>query len=192
MFNIILFGPPGSGKGTQAKKLAEQFDLLHISTGDLFRFEIGNNTELGQEAQAYMDAGKLVPDELVLRMLASAVAKHPDILGVIYDGFPRTVVQAEELGNMLQHQGHAVNLLLALVVDEEEIVQRILERSKTSGRSDDADESTVRARIQVYKDQTAPVYDFYDKQGIAYEVNGIGSIDEVTSRLTRLVDVAMA
>lgn len=190
MFNIILFGPPGSGKGTQAKQLSSDFDLLHISTGDLFRSEIGNQTELGKEAKGYMDAGDLVPDELVLRMLKNAVAQHPDINGVIYDGFPRTVVQAEALNEMLHQDGERVNILIALAVDEEEIVQRILERSKTSGRADDANEETVRARIKVYKEQTTPVYHFYEKLGNAYEVDGMGSIEEVYARLAGLIRTA--
>ncbi|MBX2814736.1 MAG: adenylate kinase [Saprospiraceae bacterium] len=190
MFNIILFGPPGSGKGTQAKKLAEAFELLHISTGDLLRSEIKNGTQLGLEAKRFIDAGELVPDQVVLGMLRSAVEKYPEAKGVIYDGFPRTIVQSEAIDAMLAEDQERINVLIALAVDEEEIVQRILERAKTSGRTDDADEDTVRARIQVYKEQTAPVFDYYDRADVAYELNGMGSIDEVYARLSKLVEQA--
>lgn len=192
MFNLILFGPPGSGKGTQAKKLAAQYGFLHISTGDLFRAEIGGGTPLGLEAKSYMDAGKLVPDEVVLGMLKKAVDDNPDIKGVIFDGFPRTIVQAKALNEMLASKQHGLDLLISLTVNEEEIVQRILERSKTSGRVDDSNEDTIRQRIQVYHDQTSPVYDFYNELGQAYEIDGMGTIDDVFERLSGLIARAQA
>jgi len=187
MFNLILFGPPGSGKGTQAIKLATQYGFLHISTGDLFRAEIGGSTPLGLEAKSYMDAGKLVPDQVVLGMLKKAVDENPDIEGVIFDGFPRTIVQAKALNEMLAAKEQDLDLLIALTVDEEEIVQRILERSKTSGRVDDADEETIRERINVYHRQTSPVFDFYNELDNAYEIDGMGTIDEVFERLSGLI-----
>ncbi len=187
MFNLILFGPPGSGKGTQAKKLAEQYGFLHISTGDLFRSEIGGGTPLGLEAKSYIDAGKLVPDQVTLGMLAKAVDEHPDIEGVIFDGFPRTIVQAKALNAILDEKGQDLDLLISLTVNEEEIVERILERSKTSGRVDDADEATIRKRISVYHEETSHVYDFYDELGHAYEIDGMGGIEQVFERLSGLI-----
>ena len=188
MLNIILFGPPGSGKGTQAKMLVEKYNLLHISTGDLFRYEMGNDTPLGLEAKSYIAKGELVPDSITIGMLKNKVNANPDVPGYIFDGFPRNINQAEALDDFLAEKGEAVKALLSLQVDDEEIVKRILNRGKTSGRSDDNDESIIRNRIDVYKSETSPVYDFYDAQGKAQSINGIGSLEEIFDRLTAAID----
>jgi len=161
--NIILFGPPGSGKGTQAKILEEKFGLLQVSTGDLFRYEIGNNTPLGQEAKSYMDKGELVPDSVTVGMLKNKLEMHPEVKGYILDGFPRTIAQSEALDDLLKSRGETVDQLIALVVEDDEIVTRLLERGKTSGRTDDANEEVIRKRISVYKAETSPVYNYYAK-----------------------------
>lgn len=185
MINLILFGPPGSGKGTQAKKLAESFGLTHISTGDLFRYELGNNTPLGQEAKTYMDKGKLVPDAVTVKMLENKMNMTPNEKGYILDGFPRTIAQAEALDKILSARSTRVTHLLALNVDDEEIVKRLLERGKTSKRADDANEDVIRKRIVEYNAKTAPVYAYYDKQGLSNKVQGVGSIDDIFSRLSK-------
>ncbi len=185
---LILFGPPGSGKGTQAAKLVEKYDFVHISTGDLFRYEIKHNTELGQKAQEYMGKGQLVPDEVTVGMLKNKLEKHSDAKGVILDGFPRTVAQSEALDTLLDETGNKVDCLIALNVDDEEIVKRIKARGKTSGRADDLDESIIRNRIQVYKDETTPVYDYYDKKGKSTKVEGVGSIEEIFNNLCDVID----
>lgn len=183
MLNLILFGPPGSGKGTQAKRLEEQFNLIHISTGDLFRYEIGNNTPLGLKAKEYMDQGHLVPDEVTIGMLQNKVDKHPTATGFIFDGFPRTIPQAKSLDAFLATKDAAIDGLLMLDVEDDEIVSRILNRGKTSGRSDDNDEAIIRNRIKVFNDQTAPIFDFYAKINKSHRINGLGSIDDITNRL---------
>ena len=192
MNNVILFGPPGSGKGTQAVKLAEAFGLVHISTGDLFRHEMKNNTPLGQKAKDYMEKGQLVPDEVTIGMLNNKVEAHPEAKGFIFDGFPRTVAQAEALDQMLAQKGQKINALIALDVPDEEIVNRILLRGKTSGRPDDNDESIIRNRIEVYKSQTQPVYDYYDDQCRAHTVLGLGSIDDIFGRLNTLFEEVLS
>ena len=183
MTNLILFGPPGSGKGTQAEKIVNEFNLLHISTGDLFRYEMGNNTPLGQEAKSYIEKGELVPDEVTIGMLKNKVNANPDVNGYIFDGFPRNVNQAEALDEFLQGKGTEVSVLISLDVDEDEIVARILNRGKTSGRPDDNDESIIRNRFEVYLNETSPVFDYYDKKGKSVKVKGIGSIEEIFNRL---------
>ncbi|HHS95628.1 MAG TPA: adenylate kinase [Phaeodactylibacter sp.] len=183
MINLILFGPPGSGKGTQAAHLVEAFQLLHISTGDLFRYEIGNSTELGLLAKSYMNKGELVPDEVTIGMLKNKVNANPDVAGYIFDGFPRTVAQAEALDLFLKEKEQMVTALLALDVPEDELVSRLLKRGETSGRADDKDETVIRKRIAVYEDETAPVFEYYQKRGVAKKINGLGSIDEITARL---------
>lgn len=185
--NLILFGPPGSGKGTQAKMLEEKFDLLQISTGDLFRYELGNNTPLGQKARTYMDKGQLVPDEVTVAMLKNKIEMHPDVKGYIFDGFPRTIPQSEALDELLKQRGESVDSLISLIVDEEEIVKRLLERGKTSGRKDDANEEVIRERISVYKSETSPVYDYYDKQKLSQQISGVGEISEINGRLNNLI-----
>ncbi|TNE66640.1 MAG: adenylate kinase [Bacteroidetes bacterium] len=188
MINLILFGPPGSGKGTQAAYLVEKYNLVHISTGDLFRYEMGNDTPLGQQAKAYISKGELVPDEVTIGMLHNKVLAHPDAGGFIFDGFPRTILQAEALDRLLEEEGSVVHVLIALNVDDEEIVKRIKLRGATSGRADDLDENIIRNRIEVYKNETTPVYDYYDQQGKSHMVDGIGSIDDIFNRLCAIID----
>ena len=189
MKHLILFGPPGSGKGTQAKQLEQKYNMIHISTGDLFRYEIGNNTALGIEAKSYMNDGNLVPDSVTIGMLKNKVNKHPEANGFIFDGFPRTIPQAEALDAFLEERNENISGLISLKVDDEEIIKRLLERGKTSGRPDDSNEGVIRDRINVYNDQTSPVYDYYDKKGTSQEVEGIGSIDDIFERLSDAIDV---
>ena len=185
--NIILFGPPGSGKGTQAKMLEEKFGLLQISTGDLFRYELGNNTDLGKKAREYMDKGQLVPDEVTIAMLERKMKKHPEVNGYILDGFPRTIAQCEALDSFLKSRDEQVDRLIALVVPEKELITRLLERGKTSGRSDDANEDVIQNRINVYQKETAPVFGYYDEKGLSVEIEGVGAIDEIHERLSSLI-----
>ena len=187
MLNLILFGPPGSGKGTQAAKLVERFELLHISTGDLFRFHLKNKTALGLQAQTFIDRGDLVPDEVTIGMLVAAVEANPDVKGVIFDGFPRTIPQSEALDAFLKKYGDSVDRLVLLDVPDDEIVGRLLERGKTSGRADDANEEVIRKRLANYVAQTSPVYDYYAAKGKAVKVNGVGEIDEIFERLSAKV-----
>ena len=188
MLNLILFGPPGSGKGTQALKLAEKYDLVHISTGDMFRAEIKGQTELGVTAKRYIDAGQLVPDTVTLGMFRSRIDSHPDAGGFIFDGFPRTVAQAQALDHLLAGFDSEVKKLIALDVDEDEITRRLLERGKTSGRVDDQDEGTIRKRFQVYEEQTAPVYKYYEGFGKSVRVNGEGEISEIFGDLCGMIE----
>lgn len=185
--NLILFGPPGSGKGTQAVSIANRFELIHISTGDLFRYELGNNTPLGQEARSYMNKGQLVPDDVTIRMLKKRMNEFPEAKGFIFDGFPRTIPQAEALDQLLAEMGESISALIALSVEEDEIVHRLLERGKISGREDDANEEVIRNRIHVYHQNTAPVYSHYDNLGLAQEISGMGTIGEIGNRLESLV-----
>ena len=190
MINLILFGPPGSGKGTQAERLKEHFQLLHISTGDLLRSEIANGTALGLAAKEFMDAGQLVPDAVVIGMLGGAVdqARQAGKKGIIFDGFPRTTAQAEALEHMLTDKGTAVSWVLSLVVDEEELTQRILKRGLTSGRTDDTDIDTIRKRVQEYRTKTEPVASFYKDRDLLEEIEGVGSIDAITEALMDAVN----
>ncbi|WP_126969511.1 adenylate kinase [Gynurincola endophyticus] len=185
MFNLILFGPPGSGKGTQSEKLIEKYGLIHLSTGNLLREEIANETTLGLAAKSYMDQGQLVPDEVVIGMIRSMINAKPEAKGFLFDGFPRTVAQAEALDNLLAEKQNEINIVLALIVDEEELVSRLLNRGKTSGRSDDTNESVIRARIVEYETKTAPVADHYAKSNKVVKVKGVGSIDEIFGSLTQ-------
>lgn len=189
MINLILFGPPGSGKGTQAAKLVEKYNLLHISTGDLFRYEIGNSTPLGMEAKSYMDKGELVPDSVTIGMLRNKVEANPEVAGYIFDGFPRTVPQAQALDQLMGELNTSISKLILLDVDDDEIVTRLLERGKTSGRSDDQSEGTIRNRIGVFKSETSPVFDFYAEQGKSVKVQGVGTIDMIFDRLCEEIDV---
>lgn len=192
MINLILFGPPGSGKGTQAAHLVDKYQLLHISTGDLFRYEMGNDTPLGKEAKSYIEKGELVPDSVTIGMLRNKVEANPDVPGYIFDGFPRTTAQAAALDELLQEKGQSVSKLLMLEVTDEEIIKRLLERGKTSGRADDQDESIISNRITVYRSETSPVYDFYAEQDKAQKVNGIGGIKEISGRLCAEIDALAA
>lgn len=188
MINIVLFGKPGAGKGTQADFLKGKYNLTHISTGDLFRFHKANNTDLGKEAQFYADKGELVPDSITIKMLEEEIAKHEGTNGFLFDGFPRTTPQAEALDAFLISKGWEVTATIALEADDEVLVQRLLERGKTSGRADDQDEALIRKRYQEYNEKTAPLINFYKNQRKFYEVDGIGSIQEVTERLSLVID----
>lgn len=192
MINLILFGPPGSGKGTQAKKLAEKYNILHISTGDLFRKEIGDKSELGQLAMEYINKGELVPDSVTIGMLKAALDRHGSTFGVIYDGFPRTVDQARALDVLLEDEQDEIDLLISLKVDEEEVVQRLLKRGQMDGRVDDQNEEVIRDRIAVYKNETQPVYAYYDAMDKSITINGMGSIDDIFDRLTETIDQVIA
>jgi adenylate kinase len=187
MLNIVLFGPPGAGKGTQSSKLVEKFNLVHLSTGDIFRYNIKNETELGRLAKSYIDAGNLVPDEVTINMLEKEVEQYPNAKGFIFDGFPRTVPQAEALDIFLKSKNTNIQLMLALIVDENELIKRLLLRGKDSGRADDTDESIIRNRIQVYNEQTAVAAGFYESQGKYHAINGIGSVDEIFERLSSII-----
>ncbi len=188
MINLILFGPPGSGKGTQAAKLAEKYNLIHISTGDLFRYEMGNNTPLGMKAKEYIAKGELVPDSITVGMLENKLDKHPKAAGFILDGFPRTIAQSEALDQIFNKKNMAVSKLIALDVAEEELVTRLKGRAKTSGRADDADEGIIRNRIKVYHEETSPVFDYYDKQDLSHKINGVGTVEDIFSRLCESID----
>lgn len=188
MKNIVLFGPPGAGKGTQANLLKEKYQLIHISTGDVFRYNIKNETELGLLAKTYMDKGDLVPDEVTINMLEAEVNKNADANGFIFDGFPRTQSQAEALEVFLESKGAKINGMVALEVPEDLLVERLLERGKTSGRSDDTDESKIRNRFNEYNTKTAILKDYYQANGNYFGVNGVGSIEEITERLCEVFD----
>ena len=186
MINLVLFGPPGSGKGTQAENIIQKFQLTHISTGDILRSEVSGETPLGLEAKKFMDQGLLVPDEVVIGMLGSKIdATISNTNGYIFDGFPRTVAQAEALDKLLEFKKTSINQVLALEVDDEELVKRILLRGETSNRSDDQDESIIRNRIVEYNNKTAPVAEFYGKQGKFTAVKGVGSVDEIFESLAK-------
>jgi adenylate kinase len=183
MLNIVLFGPPGAGKGTQAIKLVEHYQLIHLSTGDIFRFNLKNGTPLGLLAKTYMDKGALVPDDVTIKMLEEEVKKHTQPAGFIFDGFPRTTQQAIALDEFLSSLSTAISLTLALEVSEEELIKRILIRGKESGRSDDQNEEVVRNRVKEYNTKTAPLKEFYRKQNKLKSINGIGSMDEIFTAL---------
>jgi len=179
MFNVILFGPPGSGKGTQSERLLAKYGLKHLSTGDLLRSEIAAQTPLGIEAKNFMDKGQLVPDEVVIGMISSALDNNPSAKGFLFDGFPRTEAQAEALDKLLKLKNTEINVVLALQVSEEELVKRLLNRGKTSGRSDDTNENVIRARIQEYQNKTSVVADYYSRFGKVKNVQGEGSVEEI-------------
>ncbi|HWZ22905.1 MAG TPA: adenylate kinase [Cytophagaceae bacterium] len=188
MLNIVLFGPPGAGKGTQSEKLIVKYNLVHLSTGDLFRKHLGEGTELGKLAQKYMNEGKLVPDEVVIGMVEQKIKDNPTANGVIFDGFPRTVPQAEALDKLLNAQNTPISGMVALEVEEEELKKRIRERGKTSGRVDDQEEEKINTRIRVYMDETIPVAKFYEKQGKYYAIKGIGAVEEIFHNICAKID----
>lgn len=188
MINVVLFGPPGAGKGTQAEFLKEKYQLVHISTGDVFRYNIKNATELGVLAKSFIDKGQLVPDEVTINMLNAEVDKNAEAKGFIFDGFPRTAAQADALAALLTSKNTEVTAMVALEVADEALVERLLERGKTSGRADDADEAVIRNRIKVYYNETAILKDYYEKQNKYYGIDGVGSIPEITSRISAVLD----
>lgn len=187
MLNLVLFGPPGAGKGTQSENLINHYGLVHISTGDVFR-ALDPVSDLAKLAKSYSDKGDLVPDDVTIQILENEVSKHPNAKGVIYDGFPRTNAQAEALDKFLGKKGDSISMMIALDVAEEELKTRLLKRAEVSGRADDADPEIIENRIANYKRQTAPVADFYKAQGKLRLVNGIGSIDEIFGRICEAVD----
>ena len=188
MINIVLFGKPGAGKGTQADFLKHKYNLVHLSTGDIFRFNMKNDTELGKLAKSYIDNGDLVPDEVTINMLQDEVEKNPQAKGFLFDGFPRTIAQAEALDKFLAGKNQEITATVALEANDEVLVQRLLERGKTSGRADDQDEEKIRNRYQEYNEKTAPLMDYYKAQHKFYAVDGIGTIEEVTERLSLVLD----
>lgn len=187
MLNIVIFGGPGSGKGTQSDVITKTYQLKHLSTGDLLRSEMANGTELGQLAKSYIDAGNLVPDEMILRILAKALDEMGDAKGVIFDGFPRNVSQAEALDQMLQARGESVSILLDLVVPDDILVERMLFRSQTSGRADDNPE-TIKNRVNVYHQVTAPVVDYYKQKGVYAHIDGTQNIDDTSASIKACLD----
>ena len=188
MFNLVLFGPPGSGKGTQSEKLIAQYGLKHLSTGDLLRSEIANQTPLGLEAKKLMDTGQLVPDEVVIGMISSSLDANPQAKGFLFDGFPRTKAQSQALDSLLQQRGEEINVVLALEVTEEELVKRLLNRGLTSGRSDDTNEEVIRARIGEYNKKTSAVADYYRNFDKVVSIKGVGSVEEIFGALSEEID----
>jgi adenylate kinase len=187
MLNLVLFGPPGAGKGTQSQKLIEKYGLIHLSTGDLLRGEISQGTALGLEAKKLMDDGKLVPDEVVIGMISNKLDTNKGAKGFIFDGFPRTVAQAEALDSLLTSKKSAISGMIALEVNDDELEHRLLLRGKDSGRPDDANPEVIRKRILEYNNKTAPVADFYKKQNKFKSINGIGSINEIFDAITGVI-----
>ncbi len=188
MLNIVLFGPPGAGKGTQSERLIQKYGLIHLSTGDIFRANIKGETELGKLAKSFMDQGALVPDEVTINMLRSEVLKHPDANGFIFDGFPRTNAQAQALDAFLATLNTTISIMLALEVEEAELRTRLLLRGQSSGRPDDVNPEVIQKRIDVYNNETKPVKDFYQGQNKFVSIDGIGEIDEISNRLYTAID----
>jgi adenylate kinase len=191
MFNLILFGPPGSGKGTQSEKLIAKYNLKHLSTGDLLRSEISRKTSLGLEAKKFMDKGNLVPDEVVIGMINDALDNNPEAEGFLFDGFPRTAIQAQELDNLLARKNTCIDVMLALNVSEDELIHRLLKRGETSGRTDDNNEQVIRARIAEYHKKTATVADHYQKAHKVVMVKGEGTVEEIFERLSKEINRLM-
>lgn len=188
MLNLVLFGPPGAGKGTQSAKLIERYSLVHLSTGDIFRANIKGETELGLLAKSFMDKGQLVPDEVTINMLSAEVKKNPDAKGFIFDGFPRTSAQASALDDLLKSMNSSISLMLALEVEEAELKRRLLIRGKDSGRADDQDPAVIQKRIDVYNAETFPVRDYYQAQNKYQGVDGIGEIETIFNQLCTEID----
>lgn len=188
MINLVLFGPPGSGKGTQSVKLQEKYQLMHVSTGDLFRMHMRENTKLGIEAKSFIEKGDLVPDAVTIGMMNNKIESHPEAKGFIFDGFPRTAAQAEALDDFLNKKDSPISKMIALEVDDEELVKRLLNRGKDSGRADDQDESIIQNRIDVYNEKTLPVASYYDEQNKYIAVKGVGSIEKIFNRLCTVID----
>lgn len=189
MFNLILFGPPGSGKGTQSERLLSRYGLKHLSTGDLLRSEIAGQSPLGLAAKSYMDKGQLVPDEVVIEMISSALDNNPHAHGFLFDGFPRTTAQAEALDKLLSQKGTSIAVVLALQVSEEELIKRLLNRGLTSGRADDVNEDIIRNRIIEYEKKTAAVAEYYKKYDKVVYIHGEGDVDEIFQALSKEIDI---
>jgi adenylate kinase len=187
MLNLVLFGPPGAGKGTQAEFLIESFGLDHLSTGDLLRSEITNGTKLGLEAKSFMDKGELVPDQVVIGMIKSKLESNKETKGFIFDGFPRTVDQAKALDDLLNQNGTPISGMLSLEVDKQELIDRLMGRGKISGRADDQDQSIIENRINVYNQKTLPLIEYYKPQGKHFGINGMGSIEDIAGRLKEVI-----
>jgi len=188
MFNLILFGAPGSGKGTQSQKIAEKYNLKHLSTGDLLRHEIASETALGKEAKEFIDKGLLVPDAVVIGMISKAIESNKTVRGFLFDGFPRTEAQAEALDKLLKLYESSINLVVALEVSEDELVQRLLLRGKTSGRSDDANEQIIRERIKEYRKKTAVVAQYYEGGGVVRSIAGEGSVEHIFDNISQTIN----
>ena len=186
--NLVLFGPPGAGKGTQSELIIERYNLTHISTGDLFRKHLGEGTALGKEAQGYMDHGKLVPDEIVIGMVEDKIKSTTDSNGFIFDGFPRTVPQAESLDDLLESVNSSISVMVMLEVDEEELKGRLRNRAKVSGRTDDQDEEKIATRIHEYREKTLPVAAFYKSQNKLVAIDGVGSIETIFGNISNVLD----
>lgn len=187
MLNLILFGPPGAGKGTQSEKIISEYKLIHLSTGDLLRSEIQAGSELGLKAKTLMDQGILVPDEVVIGMIDNKLKEHRDAAGFIFDGFPRTVKQSEALDELLASYNESISVMIALVVDDNELLTRLLNRGKTSGRPDDQNEQLISKRIQEYNNKTKPVADYYQDQNKFVAIDGIGEIDFIFGEITKTI-----
>lgn len=188
MINLVLFGPPGAGKGTQSENIIKKYQLSHISTGDLFRKHLKEGTDLGKLAQKYMDEGNLVPDKVVIDMVDDKIKTDSKVNGYIFDGFPRTVAQAEALDNLMNGKNTPISGMIALEVPKEELIKRLLNRGLTSGRADDQDESKINNRIQVYLNETVPVAKYYEKQGKFNSINGVGSLDQIFADICKVID----
>ena len=188
MLNIILFGKPGSGKGTQASLIKDKYSLLHISTGDVFRKNMSNNTDLGLLAKGYMEKGELVPDKVTVDMLKDEINNFMPCNGFIFDGFPRTTFQAKELDNLLLEKSLKIDLTIALDVDNNSLIDRLLERGKSSGRADDQSVEKINMRLQEYDNKTKPLVEYYNDQNKFYSINGIGSLEQITSRILEVIE----
>ena len=188
--NLVIFGPPGAGKGTQSEKLLEKYGLVHLSTGDILRGEMKAGTELGKKAKGLIEAGNLVPDEVVIGMIGNKIAENKNANGFIFDGFPRTDAQAKALDILLSENGDAITLMLSLEVEDSELVKRLLERGKSSGRADDANEATIQNRISVYKEQTSVLIQYYKAQNKHIGIPGVGAIEEIFDRLCKAINSA--
>jgi len=188
MINLILFGKPGSGKGTQAEFIKNKYDLVHISTGNVFRYNISKQTELGLLAKSYMNKGELVPDNVTIKMLEAEVNKFPNVNGFIFDGFPRTTIQAEMLDKFLKNKDLEISMTIALEVDEDVLIERLINRGKESGRVDDQDKSKIQNRFVEYNKKTSKLIEYYNSQGKFYSVDGLGEINTITQRIYNLID----
>ena len=188
MLNIVLFGPPGAGKGTQANLLIEKYNLIHLSTGDILRTEISEVTPLGLEAKSIMDRGNLVPDEVVIGMIASQLDKNPNANGFIFDGFPRTTAQAEALDSLLKRKKSSITIMISLKVEDKELIRRLLERGQTFGRADDQNKEIIVNRINEYNTKTAPLKEFYSTQNKLSEIEGLGSVNDISVKLNSVID----